>query len=454
MFDSLRKRLLGGDSRTALMKKNILISLFVKIWSGGVVFLLAPITLLCLGQYSNGVWITMSSILVWIDSMDIGLGNGMRNTLAAALARGNRTEARQAVSTTFAMLFLVILPFCLTVLLILSNVDLYSLLNIESSRIPDLFKTVIVAVILVCSTFIFKFIGNVYMGLQLPAVNNILVTGGQTLTLVMTYVAYYTGYTSLTHIAVINTASPLLVWLISYPYTFVYKYNYLAPSLKYFCRSMLRQLFSVGLKFFAVQIASIILFMTTNILISRWFSPEMVTPYNLAYRYFSIILILFTIVSMPFWSATTDAYERNDMDWIKAANHRMTHICIALVALTVFMVMVSGTFYYLWINKWQNSEVDIPLMMTIMTAIYVTVLILSMRYSCMLNGMGLLRLQMITTIIATLIFIPLAWCATRFLYHPEAIVGVMCIANMPGLIINKIQFHKAINGKAVGIWRK
>jgi hypothetical protein len=29
---------------------------------------------------------------------------------------------------------------------------------------------------------------------------------------------------------------------------------------------------------------------------------------------------------------------------------------------------------------------------------------------------------------------------------------VMCLVNIPGLIINRIQFHKLINGKATGIW--
>jgi hypothetical protein len=31
---------------------------------------------------------------------------------------------------------------------------------------------------------------------------------------------------------------------------------------------------------------------------------------------------------------------------------------------------------------------------------------------------------------------------------------VMCLVNIPGLIVNRIQFSKLINGQAKGIWMK
>ena len=45
-----------------------------------------PITLNCLTQYEYGIWLTINSVLVWIDSFDIGLGNGLRNQLTKSIA--------------------------------------------------------------------------------------------------------------------------------------------------------------------------------------------------------------------------------------------------------------------------------------------------------------------------------------------------------------------------------
>ena len=75
-----------GDKRTKLLNKNILASFFIKGWSALIVFLMVPLTLKMLGIYQNGIWLTISSVLVWIDMMDIGLGNGLRNVLAKYMA--------------------------------------------------------------------------------------------------------------------------------------------------------------------------------------------------------------------------------------------------------------------------------------------------------------------------------------------------------------------------------
>ena len=60
-----------GDQRSALLVKNVLASFVVKGWASLVVLLMIPITLKCLGNYQNGVWLTISSMLVWIDQFDV-----------------------------------------------------------------------------------------------------------------------------------------------------------------------------------------------------------------------------------------------------------------------------------------------------------------------------------------------------------------------------------------------
>ena len=70
--------LLKGDARTVKARKNVLASVLLKGIDGIVYLLFVPVTLGYLKSYEYGVWLTMNSILLWIDSFDIGLGNGMR----------------------------------------------------------------------------------------------------------------------------------------------------------------------------------------------------------------------------------------------------------------------------------------------------------------------------------------------------------------------------------------
>ena len=439
-----------SEKRSSRLQKNILVSFIAKGWSAIIVLLMVPVTLKCLGEYNNGVWLTISSVMLWIDNLDIGLGNGLRNKLAIYLAHGETQRARSLIASTFAMLTYIIIPTLLILLVLILTSDTYHLFNVEPAKTANLDQVLMVTVTLVCTTFIFKLIGNFYMGLQLPAVSNVLIAMGQTLALIGTYLVYISGSHSLLHIALVNTACPLLVYLIAYPYTFYYKYPHLRPAFSLVDLKEAKAVISMGIRFFIIQISGVILFMTSNLLISKMFSPAMVTPYQITYRYFSILLVAFTVICMPFWNATTDAYERGDIQWIHDATRKLRLMTIGIFLSMIVMIMVSNLVYDIWIG--QDTTIDIR--MSIAVAIYIFILIYSMRYSYFINGIGKLRLQLIFSASAAILFIPLAYLAVRFTNDIIWFIAVMCLVNIPGLIVNKIQFNKLINGHAKGIWNR
>ena len=439
-----------SQQRSSLLQKNIIASFLIKGWSAIIVLLMVPATLHCLGEYKNGIWLTISSMLIWIDNMDIGLGNGLRNKVAEYVARGEHERTRSLISSTFAMLTCIIIPVLLVLLLLIFIGDPYQLFNASPSRVSHLDQVLMVTVTLVCTSFIFKLIGNFYMGLQLPAVSNLLIALGQTLALAGTYLVLWSGSHSLMHIALVNTAAPLLVYLLAFPYTFLYKYPQLRPSFGLINLQEAKAVINMGVQFFIMQVSGVILFMTSNLLISNLFSPEMVTPYQITYRYFSILLVIFTVVCMPFWNATTDAYQRNDMEWIRNATRKLRLMTIGFLVCLGLMILLSDTIYAVWIDR--QTIIDIK--MSIVMAVYIFILIYSMRYSYFINGIGKLRLQLIFTTAAAVLFIPLAYLTTLWTHDIIWFMVVMCLVNIPGLIVNRIQFSKLINGKAKGIWNK
>jgi O-antigen/teichoic acid export membrane protein len=439
-----------SSHRSSLLRKNILISFVIKGWSALIVLLLVPATLHCLGEYKNGIWLTISSLLLWIDNMDIGLGNGMRNKLTAYLTQGNIQGARSLISSTFAMLTLIIIPTLLILLGLIYACDTYRFLNVDPLQVSNLNKILMITVTLVCTTFVFKLIGNFYMGLQLPAVNNLLIALGQTIALIGTWIIYFLDTHSLMQIALVNTGASLIVFLTAIPVTFCFKYPHLSPSFRLINLHEAKEVASMGIQFFIMQIASLVLFATSNILISQLFSPTMVTPYQITYRYFSLLMVIFTVICMPFWNATTDAYTQKDMEWIRQANQKMKKMTLGILLGIVCMVVISGYVYTIWIGK----DVEIDFRMTIVMALYIFILIYSMRYSNFINGIGKLRLQIIFTTGAAILFIPLAYAVTYWTHDIICFMGVMCLVNIPGVIVNRIQFYKLLNGQATGIWTK
>ena len=450
MIEKIKATINKGDKRSSDIFKNILASFAIKGWSVAVQLMLVPLTLACLGVYENGVWLTISSVLLWIDNLDIGLGNGLRNKLATYMAEGNTQKAREMVSSTVAMLTAIILPVCIVLVAGEIAGDMYGLFNVEPEKIGNLTTILVASTILVCSTFIMKFIGNFYMGLQLPAVNNAIVTAGNTLSLLGTYAVYLSGIHSLMLVAIANTIGPLIAYAMSYVLTFCLKYRHLRPKWSQVRLDAVKELFNIGSKFFVLQIAGIVLFFSTNIIISRFFSPAMVTTYQIAHRYFMVAMLLFTIICVPYWSATTDAYAKKDFEWIRRANRTLNRFMLCIFILIVVMVAASPIVYRVWIG----DKAEVPFAMTVLVGIYQFLLICSTRYSFVLNGLGKLKLQLYVTIAASVAYIPLAIVAVDFANDIKTLLIVMAAINLPGLVVNAIQYNKVIGGRAKGVWNK
>lgn len=438
-----------GEERTIRAKKNIVASVFLKGIDGIVYLLLVPVTLGYLNQYEYGIWLTLNSILMWINSFDIGLGNGMRNRLAEAIAKGDKELGRIYVSTTFFMLI-----GLMGILIVLGTIcepfiDWYGILSTTPNKVTHLDEVVYVSFAIFCLNFIFKFIGNVYLAMQLPAVNNLMNVSGHLLSLIIIYVLTICTNGSLLWIAIVYSGSPLLVYLLAYPITFFKVFPFLKPSFSAFKSKYLKSLLDIGLRFFLIQLSAILLFAFANILISHMFGPENVTPYNIAYRYFSLVPMAMSLILAPMWSATTDAYTKGDIKWIRHTVRNINKILVWAFIVIIVMVIISEPIYNLWVG----SKVNIPFVLSFFMGIYVAIIIYSLAYSNFLNGLGRLRLQTINTIVVAILFLPTCY----FLGHVFGIVGIilgMCILNLSGLILNKIQFKKIINNTATGIWNE
>lgn len=440
--------MLDADERTALVRKNIVGSFLIKGWNCLVQFLLVPVTLLCLNHYEYGIWLTVNSVLLWIDQFDIGLGNGLRNKLAESLARGDHERARRQVSTTFGMLILIVIPLFLLSVAIVESTDCYRLFNVSPYAVPDLEGILLLSTALVSATFVLKFIGNVYLAMQLPAVNNLIVAAGQTVALGGIALLSLLGDRSFMHVALVYTASPLAVYALSYPFTFT-RYRNLKPSFSLFDRREVRSMFLLGVKFFLVQLAGLVLFASSNIIISRLLSPAEVTPYQVSFRYFSLAMMLFAIIAAPLWSATTDAYTKNDWPWIRKSMRRMRRIMAVFGGVLVIMVVVSQPIYVLWVGR----DVAVQPQLSVLMAVYMAVLIYSTCYSNILFGIGKIRIITVVTLTEAVIYVPLALLlGQRFGLH--GIIAALIFVNIMCAISNRIQYSKLANGTAMGAWNK
>ena len=138
-----------------------------------------------------------------------------------------------------------------------------------------------------CLTFIFKLIATILTADQQPAKASLfnLISNALSLAFIIVLINRTNG--SLLYIGIIFSCVPVIVFFISSFWFFNGKYKLYKPSLRFVDLSKLKDLFSLGIKFFIIQIAGVLLYETNNIIISQLFGPAEVTPYNIAFKYFN-----------------------------------------------------------------------------------------------------------------------------------------------------------------------
>ena len=97
-FIYIQEKYSNSKERSQLLIKNIVASFIIKGWSLVVQLLLVPVALNCLTVYEYGLWLTLSSVITWMDNFDIGLSNGLRNKLAEAIAHDDKKLAKELTS--------------------------------------------------------------------------------------------------------------------------------------------------------------------------------------------------------------------------------------------------------------------------------------------------------------------------------------------------------------------
>ena len=450
-----------GHERTVKAKKNIIASFFIKGLNIVVGFLMVRITLEYLDQTKYGIWLTLTSIIGWIAFFEIGLGGGLKNRLAVALAKNDNELGKTYVSTTYAILTLISVVVAIIFSFANTFIDWSKILNSDASYANELGILVLIVFNFFFIQFVLKLITIVLKADQRPALADSFLTIGKFISLVFVFILIKSTTNtaaangSLIYLGWILSASPVLVLLIATVYLFNNKYKDISPSIKYVKFEHAKDLLNLGVKFFIIQLSMIIIFQSSSIIIAQFYGPAEVTPYYIAQRLFSVIMLIFTIIASPFQVAFTEAWIQKDISWVKNIVTKLFKLWIGLVFLALFLYFISDSFFDLWIGKEQMKTIIITDRLKISMIISLLLFSLGGVFKMFINGVAKVAIQMYCHLIGAAIFIPVTYFFIKYLHWGiESVVIGSIVANFYYPLIAPIQYYKILRNKAKGIWDK
>jgi O-antigen/teichoic acid export membrane protein len=445
----IKSQFFGGHARTAKANKNIIYSFLIKGLSIGCQFALVPLTLHYLDKERYGIWLTMASIVGWFSFFDVGIGNGLRNKLSEALAKGDTELAKVYISTSYACVGGIFLSLMVLFWVVSPFLHWASILNTSPGLSGELQRMMLVVFSFFCLQFILNLIGNILFAHQEPALTNLINPLGNVLSLIVIYVLTLTTHSSLFWVSVVFSASPVLVLLVFNLLFLGGKFRDIAPGFRYIRFRHSRELFGLGLQFFIIQVAFIVMYSSANIVLIKLYNGAEVTVYNIAYKYFTIALMVNGIITATYWSAFTDAYVRQEWAWIRRTIRRMEKVTYLLMGMVVLSTLLATKMIGLWLH----NSIQVPLSMQIIMCVYTLISLIAAPQHIFLNGTGKVRLQLYTAIYTIVMTIPLAllFCRTLRL-GPEGVILAMICTSLPVTILYRVQYNKIMSGKATGVW--
>jgi len=450
LYSEIVKIVNRGHERSVRAKKNIIASFIIKGVSVLIGFYLVPLTIGYVQKEQYGIWLTLSSVVGWFSFFDIGLGHGLRNKLAEAMAKDEWERAKIYVSSTYAMLGAIFGGVLVLFFSIEPLLNWQKILNTQIVDLDELRLIVIATFSFFCINFILRLIDSILYAYQKPAYTGFVSLLINIVTLIIIIFLTKTTQGSLFYLALTLGISPMIILLIFSIYLFNNTFKSIAPSISHIRLQYFKDLVGLGSRFFIVNISVIIIFATDNMIITQLFGPGEVPAYAIAHKYFGLITVGFSFILVPMWSAYTEAYVKNDISWVLTVNKKLIKTWQILVVVGLLMFAISPVFFRFWV-----PQVKVPLLLSGIMCFYVLALAWGNIFVNFINGVGKIQLQLIIGIIGTVINIPLSYFFGITLGLGSAgVIGASIICIAYGPVFAPIQFKKIINGTASGIWNR
>lgn len=446
----LKTHFTKGHERSIKAKKNILASFLIRGLSIGISLLLIPLTINYINTSHYGIWLTLSSIVAWLSFFDIGLSQGLRNKFAEARAKNDDEIAQVYVSTTYALLGLIFVSIWIIFIIGNSFLNWSDILKVDSSMESEVSILALIVFTYFCISFVLKIISTILLADQLPAKSSLIDLLGQIISLIFILILVKTTEGSLLKLGIALCFSPLIVLIGANIYFFKGSYYKYRPTISKVKFEYSKGLFNLGLVFFVIQFANILQFQTANVIIARNFGTEDVTSYNIVYKYFGVLNMIFMIFLTPFWSASTEAYHKNDIQWIKNGIKKYSQLNILMILAGLIMLIFSEQVYRLWIGE---GKVQIGFLLSFFGFLFFNTSIFGGRYVSFLNGISALRVQFIACILSPFLYISSALILIRYFHMGVyALFIASILSNFNTFLLAPIQYHQIVNRGKKGIW--
>ncbi|WP_203296297.1 lipopolysaccharide biosynthesis protein [Luteirhabdus pelagi] len=392
--------------KSPLVRQSALGMLFNAL---GVLFSIVTISFLLqyLGKDDYGIWLTIFSICSWINFLDGGLGNGLRNELTKKLVGEEHHQARAIISTGYITIFLFLLALYGILLLVHQFFDWNTILSSHKLNYNILalfvFGFFLIQMVLKLISKIYYSFKMASMSFLMPMVINFFIMVG-----VICFKVFNLPV-NLWYVGMLYSFIPFLI-LIGFSIHFFgfIRPDYL-PNIRLFDKKYVKVILKNGTFFFLIQMSSGILQATTPFFIALWFTASLNADYQISVRYYSFILLALNIFLQTIWTPLTTSYLKKNVSQLKKMLKQKVMFGMLLIVGLVFLYFISDFAYRIWLGK----EFSISNTINLASLLFVISVVVSKVFVNFLNATDNIKLQSIISACIVVLYVPVAYLLVK-----------------------------------------
>ncbi|WP_238903611.1 hypothetical protein [Clostridium sp. YIM B02506] len=429
--------------------KSVIINAINSVGIKGCGIVVALLTTPAYLRYFNdnavlGVWFTILSILSWILNFDLGIGNGLRNRLVTTFVKNDEMASKKYISSAYIFLTATSFALGLLIFVAIRLISWNKFFNIGESRLEShiLQNTILIILISIMLQFVLRIISSILYALQKAFLPNFMSLLTNIILLVYVLICNNIGINnniiSLAIVYLIAVNAPLIVATIL---IFSKKLKKMRPNINYFDLKYAIDTLKVGGAFLGLQIEAMIINNTSIFLITWLLGSELVVEYNIYFKVFSLVSTVFSLITIPIWSAVTKAKEEENIVWIKKATRILQLIAVIFVIGEILIIPLMQMVFNIWLKE-KSFQVDYIIM-----AIFVVeqgIVIWSAINATICNGLSELKSQFALMTIGAILIIPIAIILTKLINGYYAVTLAHIIALIPYCVGQSIWIERYI----------
>lgn len=378
-------------------------SLVYKILGVVSSFILIKYLVQYLGVEQYGIWAVILTLLNLVLYFDFGISNGIKNNLAESLARHDEFGGQEYISTGYILLSCIAVVLYAIFITASFFIDWNSVFNTSILDNNYLQKIVLVVVFFTLLNLVLSIANAVYSVLQSTHLITLNQFFSQIIALVFIVILYKWFSQSLILVAIVyGTSLTFSTFVIS---TFFYKNNKtLSPVVRLFNRDKAKGIFALGAKFLSLQLLFFFILSNDRIIIAQLLEPIAVAQYDIMYKYFSVLIIMHTLVNAPLWPLYTKAYQENDYGMFKTVFRKLRVLVLGYILIGGMLLVFSRDIINLWIDAGMNFKLSNLIYMFLM----MNTLIIFSIFAYFSNGINKTKVQFFSVLLGAAINIPLS----------------------------------------------